>query len=141
MSEERSSAALDHALAELGDRLKRLKTEVEPPVLKRNDAPATGLGMAFAVAAHMVAGLGVGGGIGYLLDRWLDTSPWMLVLFFFLGAAAGILNTYRVASGMGMAAGYHPAPEQKRTTRDGQQAAGPSGETKEDRGGNSGQSA
>jgi len=34
----------------------------------------------------------VGVGIGYLLDTWLDTKPWFLVGFFFVGAAAGVLN-------------------------------------------------
>lgn len=100
-------------LAELGERLKRFRAEVEPPVARRFDQPTSGLGTAFAVAAHMVAGLGVGAGLGYLLDRWLDTSPWLLVVFFFLGAGAGILNTYRMATGMGMAVGYRPAEQNR----------------------------
>jgi ATP synthase protein I len=41
-----------------------------------------------------------------LLDYWLETSPLMLVVFFFLGSAAGFLNVYRAVSGYGHAAGY-----------------------------------
>jgi ATP synthase protein I len=31
----------------------------------------------------------IGAGIGYLLDRWLGTSPWLLVVFLLFGVAAG----------------------------------------------------
>jgi ATP synthase protein I len=47
------------------------------------------------VATELVAGLVVGVVIGLLLDRWLGTKPWLLVVFFLLGAAAGLLNVYR----------------------------------------------
>ena len=68
--------------------------------------PASGMGMAFRIGVELVAALLVGVGIGLLLDRWLDTAPWFFVTFFFLGAGAGILNVYRAASGIGLAAGY-----------------------------------
>jgi ATP synthase protein I len=44
-----------------------------------------------------VAGIFVGGGIGLLLDKWLGTKPLFLLIFFFLGMAAGILNVFRTA--------------------------------------------
>jgi ATP synthase protein I len=46
----------------------------------------------------------VGGGIGWLLDQWLGTLPWFLLLFFFLGAAAGTMNVFRTAKEIGLAA-------------------------------------
>ena len=55
---------------------------------------------------ELVAALAVGVGVGLLLDRWLETGPWMLIVFFFLGSAAGFLNVYRAVSGYGYAAGY-----------------------------------
>lgn len=61
----------------------------------------SGFGMAMRIGTELVAGLVVGVGIGYLLDRWLGTAPWFLVVFFFLGSGAGILNVYRSASGLG----------------------------------------
>jgi ATP synthase protein I len=72
------------------------------------DQEAKGGGLAFAVriGVDLVAALVVGVGIGILLDRWLDTSPWFLLLFFLLGAAAGMMNVYRVMAGYGYAAGY-----------------------------------
>ena len=98
-------------LEDLAERIRRLKAETTPATAPVQGEPMNGLGMAFGVAAHMVAGLGVGAAIGYFLDSWLGSSPWMLGLFFFLGAGAGVLNTYRMATGMDMAMGYRPAAE------------------------------
>lgn len=55
------------------------------------------MGVALQMAIEVVAPLGVGVFIGWLLDRWLVTAPVFLVIFFFLGAAAGGLNVYRRA--------------------------------------------
>jgi ATP synthase protein I len=63
-------------------------------------AASTATGFAFRIGVELVAGLVVGGGIGWLLDRWWHTGPFMLLLFFFLGAAAGILNVFRAAKEM-----------------------------------------
>ena len=105
MSEEESRESLD----DLGARIKRAREEGKAPANGKGSilrTQTTGFGMAFRVGVELVAALGVGVGIGLLLDRWLETAPWFLVVFFFLGAAAGVLNVYRVASGMGLAAGY-----------------------------------
>jgi len=67
----------------------------------------SGYSMAIRIGTEMVAALIVGVGIGYFLDYWLETKPWFLVVFFFLGAGAGVLNVYRAASGLGMAPGYN----------------------------------
>ncbi len=61
------------------------------PVLKGE----AGAGVGYRVSVELFAGMLFGGGLGWLLDRWLDTKPWLMVLFFLLGAAAGLLNSYR----------------------------------------------
>lgn len=68
--------------------------------------PGSALGLAFRVAVELVSAVAVGLGIGWLLDVWLDTRPWMMIVFIVLGGAAGVLNVYRMASGYGYAAGY-----------------------------------
>ncbi len=39
--------------------------------------------------------IAVGLAIGYLLDRWLKTAPWMLLTWLLLGVASGLLNLFR----------------------------------------------
>jgi len=63
-------------------------------------ASSTGMGLGFRIAIELVVNIIVGTGIGYLLDRWLGTRPWLMVVFVFLGAAAGVMSIYRVAKGL-----------------------------------------
>ena len=67
---------------------------------------ASGLGLAWRIISELVAGVAVGAGVGWLLDRWLDTRPWLMVTFLFLGMAAGCYNVFRVAQGYEAAMGY-----------------------------------
>lgn len=64
---------------------------------------AKGYGFAIRLAIELVSALAVGVFLGWMLDRWLGTGPWLLVVFFFLGAAAGALNVYRAAKSLGAA--------------------------------------
>ena len=59
---------------------------------------ATGVGI--RVAADLLAGILVGGGIGYVLDDLFETRPIMLVIFLLFGGAAGFLNVYRMVKGV-----------------------------------------
>ena len=58
------------------------------------------------VATELLAGLLIGAGIGWSIDKWFNTNPWFLILFFLLGGAAGILNLWRVVTGKGLKIGY-----------------------------------
>ena len=58
------------------------------------------------VATELLAGLLIGAGIGWTIDKWLNTSPWLLIIFFLLGGAAGILNLWRIVTGKGLKIGY-----------------------------------
>ena len=111
-------------LKNLDERLRRARSEVAAPAKAgpaESLASTSGMGLAFRIGTELVAALGVGVGLGLLLDHWLGTAPWLLVVFFFLGAGAGMLNVYRVASGIGLAPGtQRPAasgPEAGRTNR------------------------
>lgn len=59
--------------------------------------PVSDYGPAVRIGVDLVAGIIVGVIIGLLLDSWLGTTPWMLLAFFVLGAAAGIMNVMRTA--------------------------------------------
>ena len=58
------------------------------------------IGKAFKLGTELVASVAVGTIIGFILDTWFGTKPWFIVIFFFLGAAAGMLNVIRAASKM-----------------------------------------
>lgn len=52
------------------------------------------VGTASVIGLHMVSGVLVGGVIGYFLDEWLGTGPWLKLVFFLFGVAAGFYNVY-----------------------------------------------
>ena len=47
---------------------------------------------ASTVGMALVSGILVGGVMGYFLDKWLDTSPWLLFIFLIFGFIAGVKN-------------------------------------------------
>jgi ATP synthase protein I len=85
---------------DLDARLRALRERTQKPdgPEDEHDGPSRrAMGLAFRVGVELAAALLVGGGIGWLLDAWFGTSPAMLIVFFFVGAAAGILNVFRAA--------------------------------------------
>lgn len=86
----------------------------------RLDRGAQGpVGVAFRIGTELLAAMVVGVGGGMLFDRWLGTAPWGLIIWFFLGAAAGVLNVYRAISGLGYATGYRRIELKDNAPRDG----------------------
>jgi ATP synthase protein I len=79
----------------------RLRRARESARLPQDDEEAKGParasigGAGVQVGVELVAGVIGGGLIGYWLDRWFETWPVLFLIFFFLGAAAGMLNAYR----------------------------------------------
>ena len=63
-----------------------------------DDAFRKGLALASRVGIEMVAATLVGAGVGYGLDAWLGTKPWLLVVGVVLGTAAGFLGIYRLVN-------------------------------------------
>jgi len=47
------------------------------------------------IGLHLVSGVIVGVFLGYFLDKYFGTSPWLTIIFFFLGIAAGFRNMYK----------------------------------------------
>ena len=58
------------------------------------------MGSALKLSTDLVAHVVVGTIIGFILDNWFDTKPWLIIIFFFLGSAAGILNVIKTAKKM-----------------------------------------
>ena len=64
------------------------------------DASSSKLGIAFKMSTEMVAAVVVGTIIGFILDNWFGTKPWLILIFFFIGVATGILNVVKSAKKM-----------------------------------------
>lgn len=84
------------------ERLEALSSRID--ALKGSDAPQPAAPdshaqahLAWRMVIELVAGLGIGFGIGYGLDALLGTGPWLMIIFVFLGFAAGIRTMMRSA--------------------------------------------
>ena len=111
---------------DLDKRLSQLRSERDAVTGRDRDKDSTnnGLGFAMRIGVEVVAALVIGVGFGLLLDSWLDTKPWFMLVFFVLGAAAGMFNVYRVVQNQGGAVGYRqhdkPGPDMSKTDLDGE---------------------
>jgi ATP synthase protein I len=91
-------AALSARLQRLNERLARDRAgrSSESPGEDRATT-ASGYARGFRLSSELVAGVLVGAGLGWLIDRLLGISPWGLIVFLLLGFAAGVLNVMRSA--------------------------------------------
>ena len=91
-------------MADLNNFKNRLK--IAKKKLKRhsnnlnNNENSTFMGSAFKLGTELVSAVAVGTIIGFILDNWFDTKPWLMIIFFFLGSIAGILNVIKAAQRM-----------------------------------------
>ena len=81
-------------------RLKIAKSKIKKQVEFESEKKGSFMGSAFKLGTELVAAVVVGTIIGFILDSWFDTKPWLIIIFFFLGTAAGMLNVMRTANRM-----------------------------------------
>ena len=81
-------------------RLKIAKSKIKNHLNKDQEKRGTFMGNAFKLGTELVAAVAIGTIIGFILDSWFDTKPWLIIIFFFLGSAAGMLNVIRTANKM-----------------------------------------
>ena len=79
-------------------RLKIAKSKIRKQVQSDSEKRGSFMGSAFKLGTELVAAVAVGTIIGFILDSWFDTKPWLIIIFFFLGAAAGMMNVIRTAN-------------------------------------------
>lgn len=94
---DKERAAFEGRISDLGARLDKVKSQHQADAEADLDAQMRGRGMAYGMrmAAELVAAVIVGGAIGWGLDRLFSSTPWLFLLFFVLGFAAGVLNVVR----------------------------------------------
>jgi ATP synthase protein I len=81
-------------------RLKIEKSRLKKNSLDDNEKRGSFMGTAFKLGTEFVAAVAVGTIIGFILDTWFDTKPWLILIFFFLGSAAGMLSIVKAAKRM-----------------------------------------
>jgi len=91
-----------------GDDLDKRRRALEAAIAARRPEPVddgkaqstgglNGIGYALRLSSEFIAGVVVGAGIGWFIDRFAGTSPWGLIVFLLLGFVAGVLNVLRSA--------------------------------------------
>ena len=85
---------------EISTRLEIAKKKFKKNYPKNEGSNAASLGKALKISTELVAAVAVGTTLGYILDNWFDTRPLLTIIFFFIGAAAGILNVIKSAKSM-----------------------------------------
>ena len=81
-------------------RLQIAKSKIKKQLQSDDEKRGSFMGSAFKLGTELVAAVAVGTIFGFILDSWFGTKPWLMLIFFFLGAAAGILNVIRAANRM-----------------------------------------
>ena len=87
-------------LKEISTRLEIAKKKIIKDQIKNKNSNAASLGKALKISTELIAAVAVGTTIGFILDNWFDTKPWLIIIFFFLGSVAGILNVIKAAKRM-----------------------------------------
>ena len=82
------------------NRLEIAKTKISEKNLYNDKEPPSSIGTAFKLSTELVSAVAVGTIIGFILDKTFDTKPWLILIFFFVGVIAGIVNVFRSAKNM-----------------------------------------
>ena len=85
---------------EITTRLKIAKKNIKKIEKKDGGSNAASLGKALKISTELVASVIVGSTIGFLLDSWFGTKPLLIICFFIMGVAAGIMNVFKSAKKM-----------------------------------------
>ena len=85
---------------DLKTRLKIAKSQFKKKNPSDNNEQKTSFGKAFQLSTELVSAVLVATIIGFILDNWFDTKPWLIIIFFFIGVTAGIMNVIRSAKRM-----------------------------------------
>jgi ATP synthase protein I len=95
-------------LARLGEEIDKARAgrARRQPAVGDRSAMQQGLGLGVRIGIELVVAIVVSTGLGWAIDRWFGTRPWGMIVLFFLGVAAGMLNVYRAVTGISGPVGY-----------------------------------
>jgi ATP synthase protein I len=93
-------ASIKARASEIDRRLDEARTRITPKPAVNPHARGQAMGQGLKIAVDLVVGVAFGGFVGWWLDRYFGTAPWLMVLLFILGFAAGMMNVIRTARRM-----------------------------------------
>jgi len=105
MSDDRPPDALSRLGADL-DKARPRRAEGAGAAPANATGQQQALGSGYRIGIEFVVAIGVAIGLGWAIDRVLGTRPFAIIVLFFLGVAAGMLNVYRAITGQGAAVGF-----------------------------------
>ena len=85
---------------DLKTRLKIAKSNFKKKNPPNKDNEKSSFGKAFQLSTELVSAVLVATIIGFILDNWFGTKPWLILIFFFVGVIAGIMNVIKSARKM-----------------------------------------
>ena len=92
-----SDGELDRRRRQLDRALARQHQESREETERAKSGIASGYAVALRLSSEFIAGILFGAAIGWVIDRFVGTSPWGLIVFLLLGFCAGILSILRSA--------------------------------------------
>ena len=81
-------------------RLEIAKKKVSKQNYNKKKQNPSSIGTAFKLSTDLVSAVAVGTIIGFILDKTFGTKPWLILIFFFVGVVAGIMNVIKSAKKM-----------------------------------------
>ena len=81
-------------------RLEIAKKKASKRNLDNKNLNRSPIGSAFKLSTELVSAVAVGTIIGFILDKTFGTKPWLILIFFFVGVIAGIMNVIKSAKKM-----------------------------------------
>ena len=81
-------------------RLQIAKDKILKKKLSDDNQNSSSIGAAFKLSTELVSAVAVGTIIGFILDKTFGTKPWLIIIFFFIGVIAGIINVIKSAKNM-----------------------------------------
>ncbi len=88
-------------LKNLGERLDKARKVEEEKAPKPKTRGDRSMARAYKVGIELMVAMFVGLAVGFFVDKYLETTPLFILIFFFLGVAAGFRNVYKAAQMMG----------------------------------------
>jgi ATP synthase protein I len=82
----------------LDERLKAARSAEIARTSRADAQPKSGYKQGSRVLTELIAGPAGGAIVGWLLDRWLGTSPWLLLVLLALGVVVAFRNIFRISN-------------------------------------------